>query len=58
MRPAQRPHFGEHQGGSLTDLKALEEPILIEDGYFTPPVAKIGHGIAFDRAYLKAHEVR
>jgi L-alanine-DL-glutamate epimerase-like enolase superfamily enzyme len=45
-------------GGSLTDLKALEEPILIEDGYFRPPVGRIGHGIAFDRTYLKAHEVR
>jgi L-alanine-DL-glutamate epimerase-like enolase superfamily enzyme len=45
-------------GGSLTDLKALEEPILIEDGYFTPAVDRLGHGITFDRAYLKAHEVR
>jgi L-alanine-DL-glutamate epimerase-like enolase superfamily enzyme len=44
-------------GGSLTDLKALEEPILIRDGYFTPPAGKIGHGIAFDRAYLKAHAI-
>jgi L-alanine-DL-glutamate epimerase-like enolase superfamily enzyme len=45
-------------GGSLTDLKALEEPILIEDGWFTPPSGRIGHGIAFDRGYLRAHEVR
>jgi L-alanine-DL-glutamate epimerase-like enolase superfamily enzyme len=45
-------------GGSLTDLKALQEPILIEDGYFTPPAGGIGHGIEFDRDYLKAHEVR
>jgi L-alanine-DL-glutamate epimerase-like enolase superfamily enzyme len=45
-------------GGSLTDLKALAEPILIEDGYFTPPVERAGHGIVFDRAYLEAHEVR
>jgi L-alanine-DL-glutamate epimerase-like enolase superfamily enzyme len=45
-------------GGSLTDLKALAEPILIEDGYFTPPVDRIGHGITFDRAYLEAHAVR
>jgi L-alanine-DL-glutamate epimerase-like enolase superfamily enzyme len=44
-------------GGSLTDLKALSEPIRIVDGYFTPPAGKIGHGIAFDRDYLKAHEV-
>jgi L-alanine-DL-glutamate epimerase-like enolase superfamily enzyme len=45
-------------GGSLTDLKALREPILIEDGYFTPPAGKIGHGLEFDRDYLRAHEVR
>jgi L-alanine-DL-glutamate epimerase-like enolase superfamily enzyme len=44
-------------GGSLTDLKALEEPIRIEDGYFTPQLDKSGHGIAFDRTYLKAHAV-
>ncbi len=45
-------------GGSLTDLKALEEPVLIRDGYFTPQVDKAGHGMAFDRDYLKAHAVR
>ena len=45
-------------GGSLTDLKALAEPIVIEDGWFTPPAGKTGHGIVFDRSYLKAHEVR
>jgi L-alanine-DL-glutamate epimerase-like enolase superfamily enzyme len=45
-------------GGSLTDLRALQEPILIRDGWFTPPVGKPGHGIAFDRDYLKAHEAR
>ena len=45
-------------GGSLTDLGALEEPIAIRDGWFTPPVGRPGHGILFDRAYLKAHEVR
>jgi L-alanine-DL-glutamate epimerase-like enolase superfamily enzyme len=45
-------------GGSLSDLGALTEPILIENGHFTPPPGKIGHGIEFDRARLKAHEVR
>jgi L-alanine-DL-glutamate epimerase-like enolase superfamily enzyme len=45
-------------GGSLSDLKALKEPIKIVDGYFTPPANKIGHGIEFDRAYLKKHEVK
>jgi L-alanine-DL-glutamate epimerase-like enolase superfamily enzyme len=44
-------------GGSLSDLKALVEPVRIVDGYFTPP-AKPGHGIEFDRAYLKQHEVK
>lgn len=45
-------------GGSLTDLAALKEPLRIVDGYFTPPPNKIGHGIEFDRAYLKKHEVK
>jgi L-alanine-DL-glutamate epimerase-like enolase superfamily enzyme len=43
-------------GGSLTDLKALTEPIRIADGYFTPP-QKPGHGIAFDRDHLARHAV-
>ncbi len=43
-------------GGSLTDLGALAEPIRIVDGYFTP-TAKIGHGIEFDRAALRRHAV-
>jgi L-alanine-DL-glutamate epimerase-like enolase superfamily enzyme len=43
-------------GGSLTDLGALAEPIRIEDGWFTPP-DRPGHGIVFDRAVLAAHAV-
>jgi L-alanine-DL-glutamate epimerase-like enolase superfamily enzyme len=43
-------------GGSLSDLGALAEPIRIEDGWFTPPAAP-GHGIVFDRAVLAAHAV-
>ena len=43
-------------GGSLTDLKALSEPIRISDGWFTPP-ERPGHGIVFDRDYLAAHAV-
>ena len=43
-------------GGSFTDLGALLEPMPIVGGYFTPP-RKPGHGIAFDRAYLKRHAV-
>jgi L-alanine-DL-glutamate epimerase-like enolase superfamily enzyme len=45
-------------GGSLTDLKALAEPVRIRDGYFTPQIDKPGHGLAFDRDYLKTHAVR
>jgi L-alanine-DL-glutamate epimerase-like enolase superfamily enzyme len=41
-------------GGSLTDLLAITQPIRIADGYYVPP-QRIGHGIEFDRAYLKAH---
>ncbi|MGH6899215.1 MAG: enolase C-terminal domain-like protein [Geminicoccaceae bacterium] len=43
-------------GGSLTDLGALTEPIRIDDGWFTPP-DRPGHGIVFDRAVLAAHAV-
>ena len=43
-------------GGSLTDLRALTKPFKIVDGHFTPPDAP-GHGIEFDRAYLKQHQV-
>lgn len=43
-------------GGSLTDLRALTRPFKIVDGHFTPPDAP-GHGIEFDRAYLKQHQV-
>lgn len=43
-------------GGSLTDLKAITEPIRIVDGYFTPP-QRIGHGIEFDRAYIAKHAI-
>ena len=43
-------------GGSLSDLGALAQPIRITDGYFTPP-AEPGHGIVFDRAVLRGHAV-
>jgi L-alanine-DL-glutamate epimerase-like enolase superfamily enzyme len=43
-------------GGSLTDLQALAEPIRIVDGWFTPP-DRLGHGIVCDRAALAAHAV-
>jgi L-alanine-DL-glutamate epimerase-like enolase superfamily enzyme len=50
-------HILEHiDGGSLTELSALTEPMRIVDGYFTPP-KRIGHGIEFDRAYLKKHAI-
>ncbi|HSA79408.1 MAG TPA: mandelate racemase/muconate lactonizing enzyme family protein [Geminicoccaceae bacterium] len=41
-------------GGSLSDLGALAEPITIQDGYFTPP-HRPGHGIELDRDHLAAH---
>lgn len=43
-------------GGSLTDLGALVEPITIKDGWFTP-TAKPGHGIEFDRDQLRRYSV-
>lgn len=41
-------------GGSFTALKALEEPIEVEEGWFYPP-SRPGHGILFDRDYLRRH---
>ncbi|HKX18131.1 MAG TPA: mandelate racemase/muconate lactonizing enzyme family protein [bacterium] len=34
-------------GGNLTELEALQEPIRTQDGYFTPP-ARPGHGVRFN----------
>ena len=44
------------QGGSLTDLGILAEPIRVENGEIAPP-ARLGHGIVFDRAALGCYEV-
>lgn len=44
-------------GGSLSDLNALTEPMRLVDGYFIPP-NRIGHGIEFNRDYLKQHAVQ
>ena len=44
------------QGGSLTDLGILAEPIRVENGEIAPP-ARQGHGIVFDRAALSRYEV-
>lgn len=43
-------------GGSLTDLGLLAEPIRVVDGALSPP-ARPGHGIVFDPAALRRHEV-
>ena len=43
-------------GGSLSDLQALAEPLRIVDGWFTPPDVP-GHGILFDRDRLAAYAV-
>jgi hypothetical protein len=57
LRCRPNPHILENiDGGSLTDLGALAEPIRISDGWFTPPEAP-GHGIVFGRAVLAAHAV-
>lgn len=51
-------HILEHiDGGSLTELNALTTPFHIADGYFAPP-SRIGHGIEFDRDYLRKHVVK
>ncbi len=44
------------QGGSLTDLGLLAEPIRVENGEMAPP-ARPGHGIVFDPAALGRYEV-
>ena len=44
------------QGGSLTDLGILAEPIRVVNGEISPP-ARPGHGIAFDPAALRRYEV-
>ena len=44
------------QGGSLTDLGLLAEPIRVENGEMVPP-ARPGHGIVFDPAALSRYEV-
>ena len=44
------------QGGSLTDLGLLAEPIRVERGELAPP-ARPGHGIVLDGAALRRYEV-
>jgi L-alanine-DL-glutamate epimerase-like enolase superfamily enzyme len=44
------------EGGSFSELNALVEPMPVVDGWFTPPSVP-GHGIEFDREYLKRHAV-
>ena len=44
------------QGGSLTELGILAEPIRVENGELAPP-ARPGHGIVFDPAALRRFEV-
>lgn len=44
------------QGGSLTELGVLAEPIRVTGGRLSPP-ARPGHGIVFDGAALARYEV-
>jgi L-alanine-DL-glutamate epimerase-like enolase superfamily enzyme len=44
------------QGGSLTDLGLLAEPIRVERGELAPP-SRPGHGIVLDDAALRRYEV-
>lgn len=44
------------QGGSLTELGLLAEPIQVVDGWGVPP-SRPGHGVVFDPAALRRHEV-
>ncbi len=44
------------QGGSLTDLGLLSEPIQVANGEISPP-ARPGHGIVFDPKALARYEV-
>lgn len=44
------------QGGSLTELGILAEPIRVVNGEIAPP-ARPGHGIVFDPAALARYEV-
>jgi L-alanine-DL-glutamate epimerase-like enolase superfamily enzyme len=44
------------QGGSLTDLGVLAEPIRVERGELAPS-ARPGHGIVLDPAALRRYEV-
>jgi L-alanine-DL-glutamate epimerase-like enolase superfamily enzyme len=43
-------------GGSLTDIEALAEPIEVRNGFFASS-DKVGHGIVFDRDFLARHAV-
>lgn len=50
-------YIGEDvEGGSLSALKALRNPMPVVDGYFTPGDLP-GHGFDFDRDYMEAHRV-
>lgn len=44
------------EGGSLTELGVLEEPLLVQNGYWVPP-KRPGHGIMFSQSILDEAEV-
>ena len=45
------------EGGSLTDLGVLEEPLPVRNGYWSPS-RRPGHGIVFDQRALDKTELR
>jgi L-alanine-DL-glutamate epimerase-like enolase superfamily enzyme len=45
------------EGGSLTELGVLEEPLPVKNGYWAPP-RRPGHGIVFGQSALDKTEIR
>jgi L-alanine-DL-glutamate epimerase-like enolase superfamily enzyme len=45
------------EGGSLTELDMLAEPLPVRNGYWVPP-QRVGHGIVFSQSALDSTEVR
>jgi L-alanine-DL-glutamate epimerase-like enolase superfamily enzyme len=46
----------DHDGGKLSDLGALLNPVAVTDGYFTPNGLP-GHGLEWDKDYFNKHRL-